>query len=225
MKTEVCLYSRRVTQKLTLLLVGTIGNNTDPPADMQSDGPPDATLPVTPLLIDIPNEIEHEATNETGPLEPQPPSLSEYPSPSLCSYSWEAAADTGGSISDYTSFTSAVEELLSSTSISHHGHDPYDGEIFPDSGGMPLLHPVMPAAPPIPPVTTPDAHTIIPQSPYVCGRQQRFQRSESITFSTNGFAGMNMRDALCKRFTSLDGRDDLVLQGAGSSISCRLQVC
>jgi len=213
MKTEVCLYSRWVTQKLTLSLVGTIRNN----ADIQ----PDATLPI-PLLI--PNEIEDEAANGTGSLEPQPPSFSEYPSSSLRSYSWEATADPGGSISDYIFFTPAMGEFLPLTLIPHHGHDPYDGEKFPDSGGIPRHHPVMPTAPPIQPFITPDAHVMIPQRPTVCERQQRWQRSASIIFSTNGFAGMNMRDALCKRFTSLDGRDDLVLQEAGSSISCRLQV-
>ena len=221
MKTEVCLYSRRVTQKLTLSLVGTIRNDVDPPADIQPDGPPDATLPTTLL---IPNEIEHEATNGTGSLEPQPSSFSEYPSPSLRSHGWEATADTGGTISNYIFFTSAVEELLPSTSTQHHGHDPYDEERSPDSGGILPFCPVMPTAPPIPPFTTPDAHIMIPQKPHVCERQQRWQQSESITFSTNGFPGVNMRDALCKRFTALDGRDDLVLQGAGGSISCRLEV-
>ena len=221
MKTEVCLYSRRVTQKLTLLLVGTIGNNAHPPADIQPDGLPDAIL-LTPLPT--PDEIEHEATNGTASLELQPPSLSEHPSPSLRSYGWEATADSGGPISDYIFFTSAMEELLPSTSTPHHGHDPFDGERFPNSGEIPRLRPVMPAAPPIPPFTTPDAHIMIPQKPYVCEQQQRWQQSESITFSTNGLPGVNMRDALCKRFTALDGRDDLVLQGAGGSISCRLEV-
>ena len=104
---------------------------------MQTDDSLDVILP-TPLLT--PNEIEHEATNETGSLEPQPPSLSEYPSSSLRSYSWETIADTGGSISNYMFLTPAVEELLPSTSIPHHNHDPHHGEIFPDSGGIPVKH-------------------------------------------------------------------------------------
>ena len=80
MKTEVCLYSRHATQELTLWLVGSIGDSADPPADMQPDDSLDVTLP-TPLLT--PNEIEHEVTNGTGSLEPQPPSLLECPSPSF----------------------------------------------------------------------------------------------------------------------------------------------
>ena len=63
-------------QELTLWLVGSIGENADPPADIQ---PLELTLPA-PLII--PNEVEHEATNGTESPEPQPPSPSEYPSPS-----------------------------------------------------------------------------------------------------------------------------------------------
>jgi len=221
MKTEVCLYSLHVMQELTLWLVGSIGENADPPADIQPDDSLDITLP-TPLLI--PNEIEREATNGTESPEPHPPSLLEYPSSSLRSYDWEATADTGGSISDHIFFTSAVEELLPSASIPLHDHDPHDrGRL--DSGGIPRLRPVMPAAPPTPAFITPDAHIIIPQMPYVYdSRRQGWQHSEPIIFSTNGFPGLNMGDALRKRFTGLDGQDDLVLQGAGACISCWLEV-
>jgi len=78
MKTEVCLYGRHVTQELTLWLVGSIGGNANPPAGIQPDNSLEVVLP-TPLLT--PNEIEHEATNGTASPEPQPPSLSECPSP------------------------------------------------------------------------------------------------------------------------------------------------
>jgi len=65
----------------------------------------------------------------------------------------------------------------------------------------------------------------IPQRPYNHGPKQRdFRPSQPITFSVNGLPGVNMGAVLSKRFTALDGRDDPVLQGAGSSISCRLEV-
>ena len=53
--------------------MGSIGDNADSPADIQLDDSLDVTLP-TPLLI--PSEVEHEATNGTESLEPQPPSPS-----------------------------------------------------------------------------------------------------------------------------------------------------
>ena len=108
----------------------------DPPADIQSNGLPDATLP-TPLPI--PNEIEHEATNGTELVKAQPPSLSEYPSPSLRSHGWEATTGTGDSIFDYIFSTPAVEKLP-------YDRDPHDKKVFPDSGGIPRLRPVMPVA-------------------------------------------------------------------------------
>jgi len=77
MKTEVSLYSRHVTQALTIWLVGSIERNADPPADIQ----PDDLLEVLPTPLLTPNEIEYEATNRNASPEPQPPSLSEFPSP------------------------------------------------------------------------------------------------------------------------------------------------
>lgn len=65
----------------------------------------------------------------------------------------------------------------------------------------------------------------IPQETYDHGRKQwDFTRSESISFGVNGFLGVNMGDALRKRFTGLDGRDEVVLQGPNGVISCRLSV-
>ena len=65
----------------------------------------------------------------------------------------------------------------------------------------------------------------IPQRTYSHGQKQwDFRSSQPITFCTNGLPGSNMGDALRKRFIGFDGRDDLVLQGAGGSISCRLEV-
>ena len=67
----------------------------------------------------------------------------------------------------------------------------------------------------------------VPQKIYNVGRGQwNFKRSEPITFSVNGVAGINMRDALGKHYTGLDGRDDLMFQNenVGTAISCRFQV-
>lgn len=65
----------------------------------------------------------------------------------------------------------------------------------------------------------------VPQKDYDHGRKQRgFKPLEPIFFSTNGCPGMNLRDALHKEFTGLDGRDDPMLQDAAGSISCRLLV-
>ena len=65
----------------------------------------------------------------------------------------------------------------------------------------------------------------IPQKVYDHGRKQwDYTPSECISFEVKDCPGMNMGDALRKRFTDLVGRDDLVLQDAGSVISCRLSV-
>ena len=65
----------------------------------------------------------------------------------------------------------------------------------------------------------------IPQKPYEYGRKQwSFKPLRSIPFSVNGRPGLNIRDALCQKFTDLDGRDDLVLQDAGIAVSCRFSV-
>jgi len=84
-----------------------------------------------------------------------------------------------------------------------------------------------------PPMPPPQATTLlppnwykIPQKIYDHGQKQwDFIPSECISFGVNGRPGMNMRDALHKRFTGLDGRDDPVLRDATSAISCRLSVC
>jgi len=65
----------------------------------------------------------------------------------------------------------------------------------------------------------------IPQKTYDHGQKQwDFIPSECISFGVNGCPGVNVVDALHKRFNGLDGRDDPVLQGASSAISCRLSV-
>ena len=65
----------------------------------------------------------------------------------------------------------------------------------------------------------------IPQKVYNYGRKQwDFRPSGSIHFCVNGRPGLNMGDALRKKFTGLDGRDDLILQDAPTAISCRLSV-
>ena len=47
---------------------------------------------------------------------------------------------------------------------------------------------------------------------------------EMISFSVNGKCGYPLDDALKKRYTGLDGRDDRVFVGSKSSISMRLEV-
>ena len=83
-----------------------------------------------------------------------------------------------------------------------------------------------------PPIPQPQAITLpppdwhrIPQKTYNYGRKQwDFTPSECISFGVNGRPGMNVGDALRKRFTDLDGRDELVLQDANRAISCRFSV-
>lgn len=83
--------------------------------------------------------------------------------------------------------------------------------------------------PPPPPSRTvasppPNWHKI-PQMAYHYGQKQwDYTPSEYISFRVNGRPGMNMRDALRRDFTDLSGRDDLVLQDASSTISCRFSV-
>jgi len=89
--------------------------------------------------------------------------------------------------------------------------------------------PHVPDTPPVPPPQTaalpPPIWHKIPQKVYDHGRKQwDYTPSDCISFGVNGYPGMNMRDALRKRFTDLVGRDDLVLRDAGSVISCRLSV-
>ena len=65
----------------------------------------------------------------------------------------------------------------------------------------------------------------IPQNVYDYGwKQLDFRPSDPILFRVNGYPGVNMGDALRKKFTGLDGRDDLILQDAQDVISCRLWV-
>ena len=84
-------------------------------------------------------------------------------------------------------------------------------------------------SPPLPPpqaaTSPPPGWHLIQQKSYVYGRKQwDYAPSESIPFVVNGFPGMNMGDAFRKMFTDLNGRDDLVLQDASGTISCRLSV-
>lgn len=62
----------------------------------------------------------------------------------------------------------------------------------------------------------------VPQRVYDLGpRQWAFERSEPISFSVNGFPGMNMQEAYRKHFTGLDGRDDPMFRNSAGAISCR----
>jgi len=65
----------------------------------------------------------------------------------------------------------------------------------------------------------------VPQRSYDHGRRQwDFKTSEPISFCVNSLPGINLRDALRKTFTGLDGLDDPVLQETAGAISCRLLV-
>ena len=82
--------------------------------------------------------------------------------------------------------------------------------------------------PPIPPPQDatslpPNWHKILQEVYKHGGKQWDYTSSESISFKVTGCPGMNIRDALQKRFTGLEGRDDLVLQDAGNVVSCRLK--
>ena len=62
---EVCFHCQRVSQELTLRLVGTIERKAaDPPADVRSDNSPDV---VSGISLPIPSEIVYEATNGMVP--------------------------------------------------------------------------------------------------------------------------------------------------------------
>jgi len=66
----------------------------------------------------------------------------------------------------------------------------------------------------------------IPQEPYDYGHKQwDYTPLTPIPFSVNGSPGVNMGDALGKRFTGLDGWDERVLQDASRAISCHFSVC
>ena len=86
------------------------------------------------------------------------------------------------------------------------------------------------STPPLPPTSAyqmaqsyPSNRRKIPQTIYD-KRQWDFRPSEPILFHVNGRPGVNMGDAFRKKFSGLDGRDDLVLQDVSSAISCRLWV-
>ena len=77
-----------------------------------------------------------------------------------------------------------------------------------------------------PPVTAlPPDWIRVPQRVYNHGTKQwDFRPSEPVFFSTGGRPGVNLRDALRKKFNDLDGQDDPVLQDSAGAISCRLLV-
>ena len=86
------------------------------------------------------------------------------------------------------------------------------------------------STPPLPPISAsqtapsyPASRRKIPQTIYD-KKQWDFRPSEPILFHVNGRPGVNMGDAFRKKFTGLDGRDDLVLQDTPGAISCRLWV-
>ena len=90
MKTEVCFSCQRVTQTLTLWLVGTIGGLIGPSTDTWSNS---ITEP-TPVFIL--SEIEHKAMDRVLLLEPQPRSTPECLPQSLPGGTRKVASDAGG---------------------------------------------------------------------------------------------------------------------------------
>ena len=84
-----------------------------------------------------------------------------------------------------------------------------------------------PSPPPSPQITLflPPKWHEIPQRLYEHGRKQWDHRpSDPILFQMKGSPGVNMGNALRKKFAGLEGRDDLVLQDAKKAISCRFLV-
>ena len=62
----------------------------------------------------------------------------------------------------------------------------------------------------------------------MCGKfQYNWVKEAPIEFFTDGMPGIRLTDALRSDFSSLDGRDDRMLQYSdiGDSISIRIQVC
>ena len=66
----------------------------------------------------------------------------------------------------------------------------------------------------------------IPQREYERQRPDPLgpQELQVILFSVNGKCGYPLKDALVKRYTGLDGRDDKMFVGCTSSISIKLKV-
>lgn len=82
------------------------------------------------------------------------------------------------------------------------------------------------SVPPPPPVLEsivflPSKWHKIPQDTY-SQKQWDYRASAPIPFQANGSPGFNMGQALNKKFATLEGWDDLVLEGAKGVISCRL---
>lgn len=97
--------------------------------------------------------------------------------------------------------------------------------VLPNESPFKIFSFQVPTQPPTPSPLVPTSWVKLPQINYDRGgRQWNYRSSEPTSFSVNGRPGVNMRDALRKEFTGFDGRDDPVLQGAASAISCRLLV-
>ena len=65
----------------------------------------------------------------------------------------------------------------------------------------------------------------VPQRVYKYGDKQRnFKKADPIPFSVDGLPGINMGNALRKKFKGLDGRDNPMFQNAAGAISCRFLV-
>lgn len=95
----------------------------------------------------------------------------------------------------------------------------------------PLVTEILPLGPTQPISSSPSVTALpplwikVPQRIYDQGKKQwDFKASEPISFSVDGLPGINMRDALRKTCTGLDGLDDPVLQETAGAISCRLLV-
>jgi len=87
----------------------------------------------------------------------------------------------------------------------------------------PIVDPTLPPTLSSPLATTFPPHWVkVPQRDYDQRRKQwSFKQLEPISFSVDGRPGVNMGDALQKKFENLDGRDDPMLQNTSGAISCR----
>ena len=194
---------------------------------------------VVPL---VPSRLEQVTVNRAGSPGPQPSSSPGYSPQSVLGCAEEAITDTGG-----LAFVSSLPAYNYPTVNQSYPEGPFSATILPHPIATesqvavfpPNWHKIPREAydrsassslpPPVPPPQTatsppPNWHKI-PQEVYDRGRKQwDYTPSECISFEVNGSPGINMGDALRKRFTDLGGRDDIVPQDAGGIISFRLSV-
>jgi len=162
-----------------------------------------------PTPFPIPSRFEQVAENRMASPEFLPSSRPGYSPQSVLSCAAEVITDTGG-----PTFVSSLPAYSHPTVDRSNPEGPLSTATLP--------HPVAIESQA---VTFPPNWRKIPQKAYDHGRRQwDFTPSEPILFSVNGRPGVNMGDAFREGFQGLEGWDDLVLQDAGSTVSCRLLV-